>query len=209
MYVEQLHQAFWEREPILKEELRDLLPIQNQNTFNQVISYLVSFGLLRRLENGLYYIPSKDERFSHLKPSIRDVVHKKYLSGSSGFRTGGYLLYKYKLTSQVSEYYEILSMQVSTHSRSKQEFDGKVIVSYPKFAINADTILYHEFLELVKHSPRSDTSHEDTIHQLRQVLDRMDLDRDTLIHFSRYYRGNRLRYVRHIVDEVLQYETAS
>lgn len=208
MYVELLKNSFKEREPILREELERILPVSNQNTLNQTISYMVSFDLLKRFENGIFYIPSRDHKFSQLKPSISDVVDKKYLAHSKGIRSGAYLLYKYKLTSQVSEFYEILSMNVSSHARAKKEYAGKVIVSYPKFEINEENILYHEYLELLKNYKQSDYMYEETISLLKKIFILMGLEKDKLLHYSKYYKGNRLLYVRNLVNEVLNDELA-
>jgi len=208
MYAELISKSFHEREPILKDELAKLLPVSNKNTLNQTISYMVSFGLLKRLENGIYYIPSEIDKFSQLKPSLKDVINKKYLANFRGIRSGAYLLYKYKLTSQVSEFHEILSMNVSTHSRSKKEYGGKVSISYPKFEINEDNILYHEFLELLKNYNLSDYSNEESIRLLKKIFKLMDLKKDRLLAYSKYYKGNRLAYVRKLVKEVLNYEVA-
>lgn len=208
MYADLINRSFKEREPILKEELEKILPINSQNTLNQTISYMVSFGLLNRFENGIYYLPDENKKFSHLKPSLKDVIDKKYLSSFKGIRSGAYLLYKYKLTSQVSGFYEILSINVSKHSRSKKEYDGRVVISYPKFEINEDSILYHEFLEILKHFNLSDYNHEQNLLLLKNIYNLMGLNEERLIAYSKYYKGNRLLYVRNLVEEVLNYEVA-
>ena len=208
MYIELIKNSFEEREPILKEELENLLPISNKNSLNQAISFMVSFGLIKRLENGIYFIPSEKEKFSQLKPSLMDVIDKKYMSKYKGIRTGAFLLYKYKLTSQVSEFYDILSMNVSTYSRSKKEYGGKVSISYPKFDINEDNILYHEFLELLKNYTLSDYSNVETISLLKIIFNLMGLEKERLVAYSKYYKGNRLLYVRNLVEEVLNIEVA-
>jgi hypothetical protein len=151
MYVKTLYNFFQEREPILKDELKKVLQIDNDNSFNQALSNMVLFGVLKRFENGIYYIQSSNKKFEDLKPSIHDIIYKKYLKNYHGIRSGEYLLYKYKFTSQVSEYYVILSNNVSSNTRSKKEYNSKVIVSSPKFEINKDNIQYLEFLEIIKH----------------------------------------------------------
>jgi hypothetical protein len=84
--------------PIIKENLKSILNIENEHSLNQVLSYLVSFGIIKRYENGIYYIPSANHKFSHLAPSIHDIVEAKYLENSQGIRTGAHLLYKYKFS---------------------------------------------------------------------------------------------------------------
>jgi hypothetical protein len=191
--------AFAEREPILKEEIQDVLKIENINTLNQMVSYLVSFGILKRYENGVYYVPSSTKKFSHLKPSLKDVIDKKYLQKNQGIRTGSYLLYKYKFTSQVTSFYEILSNNVSIHTRSKHLYDGKMVVSHPPFEINIENSRVLEFLELIKYLDYSDYNIEKSKSQLLDILNRQGLKKEEIIHYSEYYKGKRYAGFRRLV----------
>jgi len=208
MYLELVKKSFKEREPIMKDELEKVLDIKNRNSLNQTISYMVSFGFLNRFENGIYYMPSSNEKFANLKPSIKDIIEKKYLNNYNGIRVGAYLLYKYKFSSQVSEYYEILSNNVSTHTRSKKEFLGKVIISYPKFTINKNSSNYIEFLELVKDIQLSDYQVDVNIKKLSKLYKSMNLNKEKLLEYSKYYKGNRLASIHKYIKEVINYEIA-
>ncbi len=201
--------SFHERKPIVKEDLKRILNIHNQNTLNQTISYLVSFGVLKRFENGIYYVPSSNEKFSHLKPSLNDVIKKKYLDDYHGIRTGAYLLYKYKLTSQVSTYYEILSHKVSPLTRSKHLYNGKVIVSYPPFKVNKHNIHYLEFLEVIKYIHFSDDSIEKSQIKLINIKKQLHLSKEEIIAYSKYYNGKRYAGFREVVKEIAKDEIAS
>jgi len=206
MYADVLHNLFQEREPILKDELKKVIRINNENSFNQALSNMVLFGVLKRFENGIYYIQSSNKKFEDLKPSINDIIYKKYLKNNEGIRSGAYLLYKYKFTSQVSEYYEILSNNVSSSTRSKKEYKGKVIVSSPKFEINNDNIQYMEFLEIIKHIDLSDYQFNESIEKLSDLFLDLKLDKDLLVKYSNYYKGNRFISLRNIVKGVIDYE---
>ena len=206
VYAQVLNNAFQQREPILKEELKNVLQISNENSFNQAISNLVLFGFLKRLENGIYYIQSSKKKFESLKPSIHEVVFKKYLMNDEGIRSGAYVLYKYKFTSQVSEYYEILSNKVSPKTRSKKEYKGKVIVSSPKFEINGNSIKYLEFLEIIKHIDLSDYDYNENIEKLSDMLYDLKLNKDLLVKYSNFYKGNRFVSLRNNVKRVIDYE---
>jgi len=205
MYVNALLNSFQEREPILKEEIKKVIRIDNENSFNQALSNMVLFGVLKRFENGIYYIQSSNKKFEDLKPSIHDIVYKKYLKNYNGIRSGAYLLYKYKFTSQVSEYYEILSNNVSSNTRSKKEYKGKVIVSSPKFEINKDNIQYLEFIEIIKYIDLSDYQFNERVEKLSSLFLDLKLDKDLLEKYSSYYKGNRLSYIRKHVEEVIRY----
>ena len=195
--------AFDEREPIVRDEIQDVLKIENINTLNQMVSYLVSFGILKRYENGVYYIPSSTKKFSHLKPSLKDVIKKKYIQKNQGIRTGAYLLYKYKFTSQVSSFYEILSNNVSIHTRSKHLYDGKVVVSYPPFEINIENCHVLEFLELIKYLDYSDYNIEKSKSQLLDILESLGLRKEEIMHYSEYYKGKRYAGFRRSVHNIL------
>ncbi len=206
MYANVLLNSFQEREPILKEELKKVIRIDNENSFNQALSNMVLFGILKRLENGIYYIQSSNKKFEDLKPSIHDIIYKKYLKNYNGIRSGAYLLYKYKFTSQVSEYYEILSNNVSLNTRSKKEYKDKVIVSSPKFEINKDNIQYLEFLEIIKHIDLSNNHFNESVEKLSSLFLDLKLDKDLLVEYSNYYKGNRYINLRNIVKVVIDYE---
>ena len=205
MYADVLHNLFQEREPILKDELKKVIRINNENSFNQALSNMVLFGVLKRFENGIYYIQSSNQKFEDLKPSINDIIYKKYLKNNDGMRSGAYLLYKYKFTSQVSEYYEILSNNVSSNTRSKKEYKGKVIVSSPKFEINKDNIQYLEFIEIIKYIDLSDYQFNERVEKLSSLFLDLKLDKDLLEKYSSCYKGNRLSYIRKHVEEVIRY----
>lgn len=206
MYAKALNNFFQEREPILKEELKKVIRINNENSFNQTISNMVLFGVLKRFENGIYYIQSSNKKFEDLKPSINDIIYKKYLKNNEGIRSGAYLLYKYKFTSQVSEYYEILSNNVSSNTRSKKEYNGKVIVSSPKFEINKDNIQYLECLEIIKLIDLSDYQFNESVEKLSNLFFDLKLDKDLLVKYSNYYKGNYFINLRNNVKEVIDYE---
>ena len=209
MNAELIENSFKERVPILKRELNQVLNIDNQNSLNQALSYLVSFGILKRYENGIYYIPSSNHKFSQLKPSLNDVVEKKYLDNDNGIRTGAYLLYKYKFTSQISSYYEILSNNVSTHTRSKHLYHDKVRVSYPPFKISGSNMKYLEFLEMIKYIHFSDFSIDESKKRLHDLIKQFKLNKEDIIEYSRYYKGRRYAGFRDRVKEIVQYEVAS
>lgn len=208
MYAQALNNLFDEREPILRDELKKALQIENENSFNQALSNMVLFGLIKRVENGIYYIQSSNKKFENLKPSLNDIIHKKYLKDFAGIRSGVYLLYKYKLTSQVSEYYELLSNNVSSSTRSKKEYNGKVIVSAPKFHINQKNIRYLEFIEIVKQIDLCDYNFDESIKKLSNLFREMRLDKDLLVEYSNHYKGNRFISLRNNIKGVIDYEIA-
>jgi hypothetical protein len=203
MNISQISNKYPERMPILKENLKSILNIENEHSLNQALSYLVSFGIIKRYENGIYYIPSSNNKFSHLVPSIHDIVEAKYLENAQGIRTGAYLLYQYKFTSQVSTFYEILTNNVSRHTRSKQLYNGQVYISYPPFDVNETNINYLEFLEIVKHIKYSDYEINKNLMMLNELINRLNLNKEKLIQYSDYYNGRRYSKFREFIKEIL------
>lgn len=195
------------RKPFLKRELKDFLKIKNENTFNQTLSSMAKFKLIKKIENGMYYFPSLDERFKDLKPSLESIVKKKYLENYNGIRTGAFLAYKYKLTTQVSGYYEIITNNVGKQTRAKKEYDGKVIVWASKFEINKENYLYVEFLELVNNIKYSDYNYENTKIILIDTFKKMKLNKEILRELSYYYKGAVYYSFRKTIEEIL-YEIA-
>jgi hypothetical protein len=204
--LERAKEKFGVREPFYKNELKDFLKIENQNTFNQLLSNMNKFNVVKKMENGIYYFPSANERFKELKPSVSSVVNLKYLKNYNGIRTGAFLAYKYKLTSQVSGYYEIITNNVSEHTRAKKEYDGKVIVSSSKFNIDKNNYLYAEFLELVKNMNYSDYDYKKTLNLIIEVFKEMNLDIQKTKKLAKNYRGSvyasYLRKVQDILNEI-------
>lgn len=209
MNINQISSIYAERMPILKEDLKNILNIENEHSLNQALSYLVSFGIIKRYENGIYYISSANNKFSHLAPSIHDIVEAKYLENCQGIRTGAYLLYKYKFTSQVSTFYEVLTNNVSIHTRSKQLYDGQVFISYPPFEVNEENKHYLEFLEIVKHIKYSDFEMSKNLSMLNDLIKSLNLNKEKLIQYSYYYNGRRYSNYRKFVKEILNHEIAS
>lgn len=195
------------REPILKKELAEMLPINNENTVNQLLSNMVKFGLLDRFLNGVYYIPHPDERFKDVQPLLIDYLNKKYLSHFRGLRVGAFLLYKYKFTTQVSSYYELISNEVSKNTRSKIMFEGKVSVSYPKFELNESTYDYHEFLEIIHYIRYSDHGFDKNLEMLQKLLINKNLNPELLNEYFKNYKSNRLFYMKEYIDKLNKYET--
>ena len=209
MNINLISSKYAERMPILKEDLKSILNIENEHSLNQVLSYLVSFGIVKRYENGIYYIPSANNKFSHLAPSIHDIIEAKYLENGHGIRTGAYLLYKYKFTSQVSTFYEILTNNVSRHTRSKQFYNGQVYISYPSFEVNEANKHYLEYLEIVKHMKYSDFEMSKNLTMLKKLMSSLNLKKEKLIQYSDYYHGRRYSKYREFIKEILNHETAS
>lgn len=79
-------------EPILTEELKELLPIQG-STLCMKLKRLVDDGKLERYSNGVYFIPTPTPNPSLKEDalSIDKIIRKKYLLDRDklvGYKTG-------------------------------------------------------------------------------------------------------------------------
>lgn len=187
MKASAIKKAFRAYEPILREELEYVLKISNEHSFNQALSYLVAFGIIRRYENGIYYLPGSEDK----EPTLADILDKKYLKDHQGIRVGDHLLYKYGFSQTPSDLYEIQTNQVAPSTRAKKEYDGQASVSYPKCPINKENQIYLEFLELVKMVERQDIDFDQCIARIVQIFYDLSLDMVRLQTYSQYYKGNR------------------
>jgi hypothetical protein len=199
---ELISSSFEVREPILRDELRAILKIENDHSFSQYVSVLLKVGLIKLFQNGIYYRPESDSRFSKLEPSLMDVIEKKYCADYKGFRIGSALLNQYKFTSQVSSNYEILSSNVSKNSRSVKVFDGKASVSSSKLPLNKNNYYYVVFAELLKNIEYSDYEEEENLVLLRKTFSDFKLNKREMLKTLEYYKGNRLQYMHILFEKV-------
>ena len=197
---------FKKREPILIEELRNLLKQEKDNTINQYISKLNTFNIIKKFCDGIYYIPEENKRFKDLEPSILEAMEKKYLRNYSGFRTGAGLMNKYGFTSQVSEYYEIISSKVSDNTRNRRVLKGKVIVSAPKLNLDKENYYYLIYAEILKNIKYSDLKKEENTYKLKELINEFNLNQKKIKKVLSYYKGNRLKYIHDLYEEVENYE---
>lgn len=191
------------REPILRDELKEVLNISNDHSFSQYVSVLIKFNVIKLFQNGIYYIPEKDPRFNKLKPSLIDVIKKKYCINYSGFRTGAALLNQYKFTSQVSSSYEIISSNVSKNTRNVKVFNGKASVSSSKLLLNKKNYYYIIFTEIMKNIKYSDYNEKENLIMLRALISKLNLNKNKLLNILKYYKGNRLQYIHVLFEKVM------
>ncbi len=203
MDIEKAKLKFFKGKPILKEQLRPYMNTKSDNTFNQKLSQLVKDGVLRRAENGIYYFPHDREPFLELGPSLRDLVHVKYKRNFSGIRAGSFLAYKYKLTTQISGLYEVISNNVSKSTRGKKEYEGYVLVKSSKFEINIDNINELEFVELVNNRKYSDYSKKTTLEMLMDIYKKYNFSEDQIREIMQYYGGQVNKGLRDTLNDII------
>ncbi|MBQ9448933.1 MAG: hypothetical protein IJU60_03570 [Acholeplasmatales bacterium] len=144
MIYEYILKNFAKGEPIFLNEI----PGSSKDVVRQEMKRLTDDGKLRRLYNGVYYVPYKTILGTDGKVSIDQFVEKKYLS-VGGFLTGLALVNKYGFTSQNPSVYEICSNEATTKQR-KLDIDGNNLIIYkPLSLITKENIKELEFLSLM------------------------------------------------------------
>ena len=144
MIYEYILKNFTKGEPIFLNEI----PGSSKDVVRQEMKRLTDDGKLRRLYNGVYYVPYKTILGTDGKVSIDQFVEKKYLS-VGGFLTGLALVNKYGFTSQNPSVYEICSNAATTKQR-KLDIDGNNLIIYkPLSLITKENIKELEFLSLM------------------------------------------------------------
>ncbi|HZJ89598.1 MAG TPA: hypothetical protein VFD05_02795 [Bacilli bacterium] len=202
--LEAAKKKYGQRKPILKVELKEVLGIKNINTFDQYLSFLVKTKLIKRYENGVYYFPEENERFKDLSLTLNDVIFKLYLSDNQGIRAGAHLLYKYKLTTQVSKYYEIITNNVSKSTRAKKKYEGKVTLNGAKFTLTAGNLKYAEFIELINNIKLSDYSKHETISKISRVFIDKALKKEKLMYYASFYKGHYYNELHKNIKEIMR-----
>ncbi len=172
MIYEYIKNNFNKGEPIFLNEI----PGSSKEVVRQEMKRLTDEKKLKRLYNGVYFIPYKTILGTDGKVSINKFIEKKYLS-VGGYLTGLSLVNKYGFTSQNPGVYEICTNEASTKQR-KIEIDGyKLIIYKPLSPITSDNIKELEFLSLMsiidKYSELSGIEYQN---KLREYVNKVGID---------------------------------
>lgn len=190
-------------EPILLEELQNLFKLVNKNTLKQKISFLLEIDVLKRYQNGIYYLPHENVRFRNLEPVIPKLIKKKYLDNYNGIRTGAHLMNKYGFTTQVTNYYSVITNNVPKSTRSKKVFRDRVTVSASKIKITKNNYNYILFIEILKNIKKSDLSKEDNIIKLNELHLEFNLRYNELNKYvNQCSSSRRLSYMKNYMKEL-------
>src|SRR5699024_6149382 len=138
-------------EPILIEELNELLPIQG-STLRMKLKRLVDAGKLERYCNGIYFIPNLNSVLKEQSLSINKVIRKKYLFERNkpvGYLTGIAFANQLKLTSPIIDVYEVVTNKVASRKRITNINKWKVVLRSPRVKITEDNIKVLQVLDFL------------------------------------------------------------
>ena len=148
MIYDYIKKNYKEQDPILISEL----PGKSRNYIRQEIKKLVDEGKLKRLFNGVYYLPFTTVFGTEGKISIEKYIEKRFLkrgNATIGYITGLQLANKYGFTTQNPAVYEICSNEATTAQR-KYVIDGYTIIVYKPIAtISEENYKELQFLDLM------------------------------------------------------------
>ncbi|WP_208560078.1 DUF6088 family protein [Marinilactibacillus kalidii] len=148
---EQIVQRYGYNEPIftntLKEEL-DLKP----NTFRQTIKRLSDKGLIKKVTNGIYFVPDKNSVLSSPILSVDKIIDKKFLQDSDGivgYKTGINFANSLGLTSQTASVTTIVTNKTASVKRDVTYYNKKIIIRKPKKEISTQNYKVLQVLDLL------------------------------------------------------------
>lgn len=148
MIYEYIIKNFKEGEPIFLNEI----PGKSREAVRQEMKRLVDKKKLKRMRNGVYYIPYKTMLNTDGRITTRSYIEKKYLYNQgrlNGYYTGLAVANEYGFTSQNSGVYEICSNAATTTQRKVIINERRVFIYKPKVPITEENISSLQFLDLM------------------------------------------------------------
>lgn len=145
-------------EPVFTNELKEKYEMAselklNPNTFRQTIKRLTDKGLLNKVENGVYFIPSKNSVLKKPILSVEKIVGRKFLNNQEeiiGYKTGINFANSLGLTTQTASIPTIVTNNTSSNKRVVSFYNKKIIIRKPKTRINSKNYKVLQVLDLLK-----------------------------------------------------------
>ncbi len=148
MIYEYILKNFSEGEPIFLNEI----PGKSRDAVRQEMKRLVDKNKLKRMRNGVYYIPYKISYNMEGRITTRSYIEKRYLYDQgrlNGYYTGLAIANEYGFTSQNSGVYEVCSNAATTAQRKIVINERRVFIYKPKAPITEENISSLQFLDLM------------------------------------------------------------
>jgi len=182
-------------EPILTEELNELLPIHIQGSaLRMKLKRLVDAGKLERYCTGIYFIPNLNSLQKEQSLSINRVIRKKYLFEGNkpvGYFTGIAFASQLKLTSPKVDVYEVVTNKVASRKRITNINKWKVILRSPRVKITEDNIKILQVLDFLDGLENiEELSLEDSKKSIQNYLNDVNIDENELIEILTNYPKN-------------------
>ena len=129
----------------------------SRETVRQKMASLINTGKIRRIKNGVYYVPYTTIFNTDGFPDPESYVKKRYLYNNDaevGFTTGLELVNNAGLTTQNSAYREVCSNNATTKIREEKFGNLKILVYQPLVEITSENKSAIQFLYLMLYYPK-------------------------------------------------------
>ncbi len=151
MLYEFIIENYKEAEPIFVSELPN--NGSSKSALTQKLTNLCNQGLLKKYENGIYYIPKKSRLNISIGPNADIVARYKYVSNGKsvkGYYSGHTFANQLGLTTQVPRLVEIVSNNSSAKYRDVEIGKRHFIVRKSTLEINSENVYTLQLLDLLK-----------------------------------------------------------
>ena len=136
-FYDYLIEEFGYDEPILVEDIAKKTG-KEKATIRQRLRRLEQKNQLVRVQNGVYFAPSKNPMFGRAVLEIGKILTKKYLRNQNtvtGFEAGINFANKLGLTTQTASVPIIVTNQASRDQRMVQIYNNKVVIRKPRMPV--------------------------------------------------------------------------
>lgn len=152
MLFDYLKNRYGKNEPIFLSDLK--IETMKANTIRQQMKILTDKNIIKRYDDGIYYIPQESVFKTGSQLSFDKVVQKKYLINENkercGYISGLYFANAIGITTQVPAVYEIITNKATKDYRSTSIAEFELIIKKPRIMISNENYYILQFLDLIK-----------------------------------------------------------
>lgn len=148
---EYLLDNYKENEPIFLADLQ--VDGMTRTNVRQQIKKLTDTGIVKRFDNGIYFLPKKTIFKSGSQLAPEKVLECKYLRDKDercGYVSGLMFFNQMGLTTQVPMMYEVVSNKATNDYRETSLAKSRVIVRKPKVPVTEKNYKALQFLDMLK-----------------------------------------------------------
>lgn len=189
MLYEYLKEKYGENEPIILSDI--CIEGLSMNTLRQQVKKLTDAGVLKRYDNGIYFIPGKSVFKSGSQLSIDKVITSKYLrdtQNTCGYISGITFANQIGVTTQVPMVYEIVTNKATKDYRETSLAKTKIVLRKPRTCISDENYKILQFLDLIREIDRiAEMSGDELTRRLLAYLKGMQLSFKDLEDYLEYY----------------------
>lgn len=181
MLYEYLLENYKPNEPIFTSDIELGL---SGNTLRPLLKQLCDQGLLKRFDNGVFYIPSQSRLKGGEAIAAGTVAKYRYINRRGkveGYYSGYTFANQVGLTSQVPVTVEIVSNEASAKVRDIKIKDQTIRLRKPKTTVTKDNAQVLQFLDLLCEVERLSDESEDTISKrLRDIIKKQNIQKQDI-----------------------------